>query len=299
MSPIADVSNALPFLKWVGGKRWLAARHSWLLPRSYSRYFEPFLGGGAILFHLQPNRAFLSDANNDLIRVYKAVKNDWYQIVRLLKRHQAGHSEEYYYSLRETRCSDPVKEAARFIYLNRACFNGIYRVNRQGQFNVPKGSKEKIVMDDDDFEAVARVLKNCRLVAQDFERTMMLTGHNDFVFIDPPYTVKHNNNGFIKYNQKLFGWEDQLRLKRSIEQAASRGVRVLLTNANHKSVRDLYKGLGTMHELTRSSVVSANSEHRRSSSELAIAIGYSVRDKRNDRHLSAKNGRILAARLSE
>jgi DNA adenine methylase len=177
---VLPAPNAHPFLKWVGGKRWLATRHDWLFPNTYNRYFEPFLGGGAVLFRLQPPSAYLSDANRDLISAYKAIKNDWKRILHLLKRHQAEHSYEYYYSIREIRCEDPVKEAARFIYLNRACFNGIYRVNRQGEFNVPKGSKETIVMTDDDFETTSRVLKRCRLVAQDFERAIALSAANDF-----------------------------------------------------------------------------------------------------------------------
>lgn len=250
------------------------ARHAWLLPKQFNTYLEPFLGGGAVLFHLQPKRAILSDLNADLIASYRAVRNDWPRIQRLLRKHQRAHSDEHYYKIRDLRFDDDVIEAARFIYLNRACFNGIYRVNLKGKFNVPKGSKDAIVLDDDDFQSIAHVLKKCRLAARDFEETIAMAGSGDFVFVDPPYTIKHNTNGFIKYNQNLFAWSDQIRLRDCIAQAAERGAQILVTNANHQSVRDLYEGMGVMHRLDRASIVSAASEHRRLSSELAVTIGY-------------------------
>jgi DNA adenine methylase len=254
----------------------MTARHEWLLPTKYNSYYEPFLGGAAVLFHLQPRKAVIADLNFDLIDAYKSIKSDWRNVERLISKHQRHHSYDYYYKIRGARFSDRTEEAARFIYLNRACFNGIYRVNLKGEFNVPKGSKEAIVLDDDDFESVSRLLKRCEIVAQDFEKTIAMAGKNDFVFVDPPYTVKHNNNGFIKYNQNLFAWTDQVRLRDCIKEAVSRGAYVLLTNADHSSVRDLYKGLGTMHQLDRASILSASSLHRRASSELAITMGYSA-----------------------
>jgi DNA adenine methylase len=268
------VRDIVPFLKWVGGKRWMTARHDWLFPQKYNFYVEPFLGGGAVLFHLRPKRSYLGDLNVDLIASYRAVKNDWKSIQRHLVRHQREHCSDYYYKIRGKRYESQTREAARFIYLNRACFNGIYRVNLKGEFNVPKGSKEAILLNDDDFQSIASLLKKCRLAARDFEDTIAMANVGDFVFIDPPYTVKHNNNGFIKYNQNLFAWHDQVRLKKSIAEAASRGAKILLTNADHESVRDLYKGMGDMYRLDRASVVSASSDHRRKSSELAITIGY-------------------------
>ena len=223
---------------------------------------------------MKPSKGVLGDVNTDLIACYAAIKSNWRSIQQLLEEHQRKHSSEYYYSIRGQRFSGKIEEAARFLYLNRACFNGIYRVNLMGQFNVPKGSKEAIVLEDDDFRAVSQVLKRCRFVNQDFAKTINLAKSGDFIFVDPPYTVKHNNNGFIKYNQQLFSWADQLRLRDSIEGAVARGAFVLLTNANHRSLRDLYRGTGTMYRLNRPSMISATSDHRRASSELAITIGY-------------------------
>ncbi|MCC8958373.1 Dam family site-specific DNA-(adenine-N6)-methyltransferase [Bradyrhizobium sp. Pear77] len=284
-----------PFLKWVGGKRWLTANHDWLLPDTFNTYVEPFLGGGAVLFHLQPDQSILSDANADLIACYKAIKKDWRKITAQLERHQRNHDDAYYYRIRSSRFSNQIDEAARFIYLNRACFNGIYRVNLEGNFNVPKGSKQKIVMDDDDFRSVSRVLRKSRLLAQDFETTIELATANDFIFVDPPYTVKHNNNGFIKYNQQLFAWSDQIRLREAIERAANRGALILLTNADHQSVRELYRGLGRPYRLDRASVVSAQSQHRRMSSELVITIGYDAEEKRQTSIKANKRDRSRAS----
>lgn len=268
--------STLPFLKWVGGKRWLSARYSWLIPNKIERYVEPFLGGGAMLFYLEPKTAVIADVNTELISAYSAIKKDWERIYSLLGQHQKKHSEDYYYRVRELECIDPFRRAARFLYLNRACFNGIYRVNRRGEFNVPKGSKAAIVLPDDDFQGVSRILKSCRIYAQDFEKTLTSAQAGDFIFVDPPYTVKHNNNGFIKYNQQLFSWDDQIRLCRSVELAASKGASVLVTNANHESIRALYRGLGEAHVLSRASIISAAGDRRGVSTELAITVGYTV-----------------------
>nr|WP_140482886.1 Dam family site-specific DNA-(adenine-N6)-methyltransferase [Bradyrhizobium symbiodeficiens]QDF41981.1 Dam family site-specific DNA-(adenine-N6)-methyltransferase [Bradyrhizobium symbiodeficiens] len=256
----------------------MTARHGWLLPARFNTYVEPFVGGGSVLFHIRPKKGLVSDLNVDLIDTYKAVRQDWKRIEKLLAKHQQLHSESHYYKTRSLRFAEPIEEAARFIYLNRACFNGIYRVNLKGVFNVPKGSKDAIVMPDDDFEELAKVLRKCRIVAQDFEKTIAAAGVGDFVFVDPPYTVRHNNNGFIKYNQNLFAWQDQVRLRDCVKAAAARGALVLVTNANHASVRDLYKGMGIIHTLDRASIISASSEHRKTSSELAITVGYDARE---------------------
>lgn len=291
--------SALPFLKWVGGKRWLPSRYGWLIPRQMKTYVEPFLGGGAMLFHLAPRTALISDVNSELIATYAAIKRDWRKVEALLAQHQKRHSETHYYRVRSADTSDPLSRAARFLYLNRACFNGIYRVNLRGEFNVPKGSKTAIMLPDDDFQSVSEILKRCRILAQDFESTMSLAKAGDFVFVDPPYTVKHNNNGFIKYNQQLFSWDDQVRLRRSIEAAADRGVSVLITNANHQSIRKLYRGLGEAHTLSRASIISAASDKRGTSTELAITVGYTARPS-SDSHMQAISGdpSVLGSRYS-
>lgn len=133
-----------PFLKWPGGKRWFVACHAHLLPTEYGRYVEPFLGSGAVFFHLQPKRALLSDMNAELIATYKAVKADAADVERLLRAHHRRHTHEHYYAIRDARLRTASTRAARFIYLNRTCFNGIYRVNLDGVFNVPVGTNTAV-----------------------------------------------------------------------------------------------------------------------------------------------------------
>lgn len=259
-----------PFLKWPGGKRWLASRHSILFPRKFNRYIEPFLGGAAVFFSLAPENAYLSDANVELINAYNRIKNDWQKIEKKLSRYQKKHAPDFYYKVREQSPKDPVARAARFIYLNRTCFNGIYRVNRLGQFNVPIGTKTAVSFPDGYLEEVAATLKRARIRHRDFEVAIGKAMDGDFVFVDPPYTVMHNNNGFVKYNAQLFSWEDQTRLAKAIKAAAERGALIMMSNANHASVKALYTGFGTHHILTRSSILAGDPSRRQGSTELLV-----------------------------
>lgn len=261
---------ANPFLKWAGGKRWLAASHSLLLPEAFNRYYEPFLGGAAIFFSLQPNSAVLADINKELIDCYVALRDDWAAVEEHLKIHQISHSHEYYYQVRAAKPRSHAKRAARFIYLNRTCWNGLYRVNLKGQFNVPKGTKTNVLLGTDNFQSVSRLLQNVELLNADFEVSLSKAKKGDFIFVDPPYTVKHNFNGFVKYNETMFRWEDQLRLSECLIEASKRGCLILLTNANHPSVVELYKHDFELIPLTRPSVIAASSSKRGMYEELAI-----------------------------
>lgn len=263
-----------PFLKWAGGKRWLARSSNWLFPVSYDRYVEPFLGGGAIFFSEQPHNAALSDANPRLIATYQALKDDWEAVYAHLSEYAAKHSDAFYYEARGSLRQEPAAEAARFIYLNRTCWNGLYRVNLKGEFNVPRGTKTRVLLDTDDFAGVASALSKASLEVQDFEVALADAGKGDFVFLDPPYTVAHNNNGFLKYNETIFSWGDQVRLKDAAVAAAGRGASVLVLNAKHSSVEKLYGGVGRHHTVNRHSVISAASSHRKGVEEIAIQIGY-------------------------
>src|SRR5437763_464936 len=179
----------IPFLKWPGGKRWFIFRWANMLPTRFDRYVEPFLGGGSVFFHLQPAKALLADKNEELITAYRAVRDHWRKVWARLRRYHARHDEEYYYRIRDSNPTSPVGRAARMIYLNRTCFNGIYRVNLEGNFNVPVGTKSNVVLGTDDFEAVARLLAQADLRASDFEPVIDESTTGDFVFADPPYTV--------------------------------------------------------------------------------------------------------------
>ncbi len=231
----------IPPLKWAGGKRWFVANYGKLLPDEFDRYVEPFLGSGALFFGLNPARSILSDVNSELINLYEIIRDQPIELQEKLEWYQLRHSKEFYYKARGSRPRTNLNKAARFLYLNRTCFNGLYRVNLKGEFNVPKGSKDRVVLETDNFELLSSVLKNVELCCQDFEETLDMTVKGDFAFVDPPYTVAHNHNGFVKYNQNLFDWSDQVRLRDAVIRAADRGVKVLVTNAAHSSVMSLYK----------------------------------------------------------
>ena len=262
-----------PFLKWAGGKRWLADRSDFAIPEYSGRYIEPFLGGGAIFFSHLPKCSVLSDANARLIETYAAIRDHCEDVVELLRSHHDLHCAEYYYYLRAQTIDTVIGRAAQFVYLNRACWNGLYRVNRKGEFNVPIGSKDWILSDDDDFLAISAALANSELVAADFESSIDRAQSGDLIFADPPYTVAHNFNGFVKYNEKIFSWNDQVRLSKALARAVSRGAAVVSTNADHPSVVDLYSSFAHLSHLARASVISGSRQGRRLTTELLIVAG--------------------------
>lgn len=241
-----------------------------LVPETFDRYIEPFLGSGAMFFALQPKLAILSDLNDDLINCYRAVCGAPEAVANLLADHHADHDEEHYYKVRAEKPENPIERAAWFLYLNRTCWNGLYRVNRKNEFNVPIGTKTAVVLASDNFAASSRALTGAELANRDFEETLAQAGAGDFVFVDPPYTVKHNLNGFLKYNDKIFSWADQVRLRDAVIQASLRGASVLVTNANHISIREIYRGVGCMEVVRRASVLAANSAHRVHTNELIV-----------------------------
>lgn len=271
MSELYDKTQyTTPFLKWAGGKRWLASAYGDLLPANYNRYFEVFLGSGAVFFSMRPTQATLSDINEELIECYSILRDEWQNVVEQLQHHHLNHSKDYYYEVRGSKPKLLANRAARFIYLNRTCWNGLYRVNLKGKFNVPVGTKTNVLLGTDNFEELAALLKKTELLAADFEEVIDKACSGDFIFADPPYTVRHNLNGFVKYNEKIFRWEDQVRLKDCLVRARNRGCLVLLTNANHPSIIDLYENDFELISLSRSSVIAADSKNRGMYEELVI-----------------------------
>ena len=261
-----------PFIKWAGGKRWLVQGKQIKFPQFDGRYIEPFLGGGAIFFHLTPPCAILSDLNPRLIETYKAIRDTWPDVVAELRQHQKLHCKKHYYEERDRVHKDLVLKAAQFLYLNRTCFNGLYRENLLGKFNVPIGTKTSVLLPDDNFELASQILKRAELKSCDFEETIERAGSGDLVFVDPPYTTAHNLNGFVKYNQTIFSWEDQLRLKSCIVAAKERGAQILLTNAHHRSIIELYKDVGVPQVVSRVSLISGKSQARTHTSEVVYTI---------------------------
>lgn len=258
-----------PIIKWAGGKRWLVRKSSDLFPTDFRNYIEPFLGGAAVFFHLKPKSGLLSDINAELINVYMAIKENSELVIDFLRFHQERHCSEYYYEIRSQTPDEMFAMAARTLYLNRTCWNGLYRVNLKGQFNVPIGTKNNVLLDVETFSEISKFFQSVDFRVSDFEASVDLAREGDFVFIDPPYTVKHNYNGFIKYNEDLFRWEDQVRLKEAVVRATQRGAKVLVLNANHESISNLYQGYEQI-VLSRSNVLAGKSEFRGTYQELAI-----------------------------
>lgn len=215
-----------------------------------------------MFFNVAPAEGRLSDLNADLIELYEVMRDSPAELLDSMKRHQEVHCDEHYYELRSNIPADHLSRAARFLYLNRTCWNGLYRVNLAGEFNVPRGSKETVVFPGEDFNVFSNRLRGMELACCDFAETIATAEEGDFLFVDPPYTVKHNLNGFVKYNERLFSWDDQVRLRDTVVEAAERGVYVAMTNADHESVRALYKDKFEYRPLSRASVLAANSQRR-------------------------------------
>lgn len=264
-----NAGRVLPFLKWAGGKRWLVDSYPNYIPTKFKTYIEPFLGSAALFFYLAPKRSILADINPDLVNCYTMLREDWASVEVELERHEILHCEEHYYRTRSKIPRGLSGRAARFLYLNRTCWNGLYRENRRGEFNVPMGTKDSVFLEDDNFAVCSALLQGADIVCSDFEEIIDRAESGDLVFADPPYTVKHNLNGFLKYNQKIFSWDDQIRLREALVRARARGALVLATNAAHESVAELYADF-EQTRLTRRSAIGGTPASRTRTEELLI-----------------------------
>jgi DNA adenine methylase len=236
-----------PFLKWVGGKRQLLGEIRPLIPKGYKRYFEPFLGGGAVFFSLQPKTGFVNDLNTELINCYQVIRNNPNELLVTLNQHQ--NTSDHFYRIRELDRNPglefltPIERAARLIYLNKTCFNGLFRVNSQGQFNVPFGAyKSPVYADPAVIYAVSNYLQTSTIVftSLDFADATAEAKHNDFVYFDPPYDPVSDTSSFTGYNLHGFGRDEQERLKGTCDVLTGRGVKVLISNSDTPFIRTLF-----------------------------------------------------------
>lgn len=257
--------NIAPLLKWPGGKRALAKDIVALMPKTFNNYYEPFLGGGALFFALRPERSVLADSNSELINCYTQVRDYPDAVIAFLSR--LKNTEADYYAVRASRPTRRAARAARLIYLTTLSFNGIHRENLRGEFNVPYGHKTHLLACDPVkiYEASA-VLASAELRCGDFEQSVADAQLGDLVYLDPPYTVAHGNNGFLKYNAKIFSWEDQRRLAKVAAELHRRGCHVVVSNADHPSIEGLYRNFKAT-KITRASVIAASAGHRRAVTE--------------------------------
>ena len=243
ISDAAKPEKCQPLFRWAGGKRRLVSQILPFLPLKYNHYYEPFCGGAALFFELRPTDATLGDKNEELINCYQQVKEHPEEVVTAL--HKLKNTKTDYYEIRGYIPKSDVGRAARLIYLMALSFNGIYRVNSDGKFNVPYGSKNKRKFDFERIRNVSKALANVELVHGDFETTVERARKGDLVYFDPPYTVAHGNNGFIQYNEKIFSWADQVKLAKLAKQLAERGCNVIISNAAHTSIGEIYSAFKT------------------------------------------------------
>jgi DNA adenine methylase len=281
--PAIAAREAQPFLKWVGGKAQLLSQFDRFFPAKIEGYSEPFIGGGAVFFHLKHRfpqmRAFLRDNNEELINTYRAVRDFPRELMQRLDEHlllYRADRERYYYLVRSHHHlpqDHTVERAARVIFLNKTCFNGLWRVNRRGEFNVPIGShKNPALYDRDNLLAASAALRDVELDVQDFRDTLNETQAGDFAYIDPPYVPLSATASFTSYTKEDFGADEQLELAAVFADAACRRVRVMLSNSDTPFVRKLYSDF-EIHTVQARRAINRDGAKRGAISEVVVCAG--------------------------
>ena len=268
-----------PFVKWAGGKRQILDKLKKYIPDEYNTYYEPFIGGGALLFELSPRSAVINDSNAELINVYQVLCNEekFKKMCKILNSHETKHSEEYYYEIRNkdrnkstyNKLSDYTR-AARTIYLNKACFNGLYRVNSKGEFNVPFGKKTKVnTYEGNNLITVSNYLtmNDIKILNVDFEEAVATAKKGDFVYFDPPYDS--DKAIFNSYTEEGFNKDDQRRLASVYKELDKKGVYVMLSNHNTVLIKELYKDYN-IHIIEAKRNINSNAEKRGKVEEVII-----------------------------
>jgi DNA adenine methylase len=244
------ISSPKPFVKWAGGKRQLLPEIQKHLPEKFSSYFEPFLGGGALLFNLLSEnknlKGHVSDLNSDLVLSYVTIRDNLEELLKSLQKHSDRYfsdSESYYYSVRESNPKSQIEKVSRLLFLNRTCFNGLYRVNSKGKFNVPLGRySHPNIVQEENLRSVNQFLNQNKIIikCQDFSSTVEKAKKGDFVYFDPPYQPVSKTANFTSYTNGNFGLNDLKRLAKVSNELAKKGVNVLLSNSSSKQVRDMF-----------------------------------------------------------
>jgi DNA adenine methylase len=272
-----------PFVKWAGGKGSIVSDIAARIPRhrTFRRYLEPFVGAGAFLFWVRRSfpdlECLIADSNEELIHAYRAIRDDVHRVLAKLETHQALHSRDHYYNVRRAAPREPTERAARFIYLNRTCYNGLYRVNRRGAFNVPIGRYDRPrIVDRENLLAVATALRGVEIEAADFETATAGAGAGDLVYFDPPYHPLSETSGFTSYTAGGFGVEEQRRLAGVFENLSRRGAFVVLSNSSSDLVRELYDSLVPRPRIDEVRVARAINSKAKSRGPVPELLIYSV-----------------------
>jgi DNA adenine methylase len=272
--PILSQSNGKPALKWAGGKSQLLGQLLPYFPKGFARYLEPFLGGGAVWLKLDPQGpCLLSDSNQELINLYQVIQDNPELLMKKLDKLTENYSEEFYYELRQTQPKPPVDKAARTLFLNKTGFNGLYRQNRKGEFNVPFGKREKCpaLYDPQNLLALSQRLLKANLYCMDFEELLDQAGEGDFVYCDPPYEPLSATSNFKSYTHSGFTQDDQIRLRDACARAAKRGAYVAVSNSHTPFILELYSWW-EIHELTASRNINSNGKARGKISEILALL---------------------------
>ncbi|MCT1796975.1 DNA adenine methylase [Helcococcus kunzii] len=267
-----------PFTKWVGGKRQLLNEIVKLMPHSYNTYHEPFVGGGALFFYLQPKNAVINDMNSDLILSYRAIKDDLNNLIEELEYHKQHNSKEYFLDLRSYDRDERInslsntQKAARIMYMLRVCFNGMYRVNSKNQFNVPYGRyKNPKIVDKVLLKNISDYLNssNILILNEDFEVSIKECKAGDFVYFDPPYIPISETSSFTSYTNEGFSYEDQVRLRNIFSELTRKNVYCMLSNSNSPKTLELYEQFN-IHQVKAKRSINSISSKRGEISEVII-----------------------------
>lgn len=270
---IPKETSPRPFLKWAGGKSRLIQQYIPYFPKSYKNYYEPFLGGGAVFFYLQPSTAFLTDINAELINTYCCVRDHFEELISILKEHKIRHDKDYYYSIRNNSGGTDIEKAARIIYLNKTCFNGLYRVNSQGKFNVPLGRYDNPnICSEALLKVASEALSHAEIKQADFTEVLNhATSSDDFVFFDPPYHPINNTSYFTAYSQNCFSKRDQEVLRDTCAELASRGVKVMVCNSDSEFIQKIYTDINfETYKIKAARSINSNVKNRGMIYELLI-----------------------------
>ena len=263
-----------PIVKWVGGKRQLMFELLKNMPENYNRYFEPFIGGGALFFELQPDNAYISDMNEELINLYQVVRDNVDELISDLQKHDI--LKEYFMEIRnidrteEYKNWSDVQKASRFIYLNRTCFNGMYRVNSKGEFNVPFGHyKNPRILDENNLINCSNLLQKTEIKHADFSEILKKVKKGDFVYFDPPYVPLSETSSFTSYTKDGFDMDMQFKLRDVCDELDTMGVKFLLSNSDTKLVNELYENYN-IKKVFASRQINANADGRGKITEVLV-----------------------------
>jgi len=272
-----------PFVKWAGGKRQLINQMEFFFPSNFNKYIEPFVGGGAVFFYLLPKKALLSDSNLELINCYKVIKYNVGELIESLSNHK--YEEKYYYQIRAldrdkesyNKLSD-IEKASRTIYLNRTGYNGLYRVNSKGFFNVPFGlHKNPTICDRKNLIAVHIALRDVKIIHSSFETCLKLAEKNDFIYFDPPYHPLSQTSNFTSYNKGNFGKDSQEELLHIFKMLDDRGCKLLLSNSYSDYILNLYKDY-EINILKARRIINSNAKRRGLIKEVLIKNNFKSRN---------------------